>query len=247
MLEKLKSASLLEISVFFLVLNLAIFISSVVLCWALGGLFWKRRIFENWEPIRPVELGAALGSVILNAGVSVAGWALWRAGWIEIRPAGISSTFIDCALMVLAMDLGMYFLHRAAHITTIYQLVHGFHHRHETTNPISLFVLHPIEVIGFGGLMIVFLMIYPTSLGGLLGYLTLNVVFGTLGHSGVEPFPAIMKSIPFLKLVGTSTFHAEHHEHPAYNFGFYTLIWDKLFGTLDPAYEARFSRSPIDP
>ena len=243
MLEKLKSANLLEISAFFLVLNLAIFISSVVACWALGCLFREKRIFDRWEPIRPVEVGAALGSVALNAGVSVAGWALWCAGWIDIRPAGMISSFIDCALMVLAMDLGMYFLHRLAHIPTIYQLIHGFHHRHETTNPISLFVLHPIEVIGFGGLMIVFLMLYPTSLGGLFGYLTLNIIFGTLGHSGVEPFPAALKSIPLLKLVGTSTFHAEHHEHPRYNFGFYTLIWDKLFGTLDPAYEARFSKT----
>ena len=82
-----------------------------------------------------------------------------------------------------------------------------------------------------------------TSLFGLFGYLTLNVIFGTLGHSGVEPLPAAWKSIPFLNLIGTSTFHAEHHEHPRYNFGFYTLIWDKLFGTLDPAYEARFSKS----
>lgn len=247
MLEKLKSAGLLEISAFFLVLNVAIFISSVVLCWTLGCVFRKKRIFDQWEPIRPVELGAALGSVVLNAAVSVAGWTLWRAGWIEVRPVGLASGFIDCALMILVMDLGMYFFHRLAHVPAIYRLIHGFHHRHETTNPISLFVLHPVEVIGFGGLMIGFLMIYPTSLGGLLGYLTLNVLFGTLGHSGVEPFPAVVKSIPFLKLVGTSTFHAEHHEHPAYNFGFYTLIWDKLFGTLDPAYGARFSRSPIDP
>ncbi len=89
--------------------------------------------------------------------------------------------------------------------------------------------------------MIVFLVIYPMSVSGLIGYLTLNVIFGTLGHSGVEPFPVVVKSIPLLRLVGTSTFHAEHHEHPIYNFGFYTLIWDKLFGTLDPEYGSRFA------
>jgi Delta7-sterol 5-desaturase len=76
--------------------------------------------------------------------------------------------------MILAMDLGMYFFHRLAHFPMIYRLIHSFHHRHETTNPISLFVLHPAEVIGFGSLMITFLMIYPTSLGGLLGYLPSN-------------------------------------------------------------------------
>lgn len=243
MLGKLKSLGLQETTLFFLALNLAIFIASVFLCWALGWMFREKRIFDRWEPVRPVELAAAFGSIILNAGISVAGWSLWRAGWIEIRPTGIASSAIDCAVFILVMDLGMYLFHRLAHIPAIYRLVHRFHHRHETTNPISLFVLHPLEVIGFGGLMIAFLTIHPTSLGGLLGYLTLNVLFGTLGHSGVEPFPAVLKSIPFLKFVGTSTFHAEHHEHPAYNFGFYTLLWDKLFGTLDPAYDSRFSQN----
>ena len=89
--------------------------------------------------------------------------------------------------------------------------------------------------------MIIFLMIYTTSLVGLIAYLTLNVLWGTLGHSGVEPFPKFFHTTPGLKLLGTSTFHAEHHEHPTYNFGFYTLIWDRLFGTLDPEYSDRFS------
>ena len=66
------------------------------------------------------------------------------------------------------------------------------------------------------------------------------VAFGTLGHSGVEPFPRSWPRIPLLRLLGTSTFHAEHHEEPAHNFGFYTLIWDQLFGTLDPAYRRRY-------
>jgi sterol desaturase/sphingolipid hydroxylase (fatty acid hydroxylase superfamily) len=90
--------------------------------------------------------------------------------------------------------------------------------------------------------MIVFLAIYPMSPGGLVGYLALNVLWGTLGHSGVEPFPQSFRFIPGINLLGTSTFHAEHHEHPRFNFGFYTLIWDKLFGTLDPEYDARFQR-----
>ncbi|MES2440431.1 MAG: sterol desaturase family protein [Verrucomicrobiota bacterium] len=143
--------------------------------------------------------------------------------------------------MILFMDLGMYVFHRIAHHPRLYPLFHRFHHRHETTNPISLFVLHPVEVTGFGTLMILFLMGYPMTVGGLMAYLTLNVVFGTLGHSGVEPLPRSFQAVPFLRLIGTSTFHAEHHEHRQFNFGFYTLIWDKLFGTLDPEYETRFA------
>jgi sterol desaturase/sphingolipid hydroxylase (fatty acid hydroxylase superfamily) len=41
--------------------------------------------------------------------------------------------------------------------------------------------------------------------------------------------------------IGTSTFHAKHHEHRQFDFGFYKLTWDKRFGTLDPESEARFA------
>ena len=88
--------------------------------------------------------------------------------------------------------------------------------------------------------MIVFLMLYDMSPVALVSYLTLNVVFGTLGHCGVEPFPQVMSRIPLLRLIGTSTFHAEHHEDHRHNFGFYTLIWDQLFGTLEPNYWDRY-------
>ncbi len=225
----------------FLGLNLLVFLSSVGGCWMFGRVFADKRIFDRWEPLAAVELVAAMGAVAINAAVSVGGWVLWKAGWIVLLEKSVAWWVADTLLMVLAMDLGMYVLHRLAHHPVLYRWFHGFHHRHEATNPISLFVLHPLEVVGFGGLMIAFLVVYPMSGVGLIAYLTINVVFGTLGHSGVEPFSQRLRKIPLLNQVGTSTFHAEHHERPRYNFGFYTLIWDQLFGTLDPDYWRRYA------
>jgi len=244
-IELFKERSTLEVFGLFLAINVFIFVSSVVSCWFLGRIFGDKRIFDTWEPLRRGEQMAAFGAVILNTVVSVVGWMIWEAGYIEIRSGSMGRVFLDCTVMLMAMDLGMYVFHRVAHTPLIYQLIHGFHHRHESTNPISLFVLHPLEVVGFGGMMVIFLLVYPMTLIGLCTYLTLNIVFGTLGHSGVEPFPASLRKVPLLKYLGTSTFHAEHHEHPSYNFGFYTLIWDKLFGTLDPDYDQRFSQKRI--
>ena len=242
MLGMLEDASPLEAFVFFLGANIVIFISSIVLCYWLGFQFKGKRIFDRWEPLRPLEVGAALGSIGLNALISILGWWLWKNGLIVIYSTSFYHSIWHCIAMTLFMDLGMYVFHRLAHSPVIFRLVHSFHHRHETTNPISLFVLHPAEVVGFGLLMIVYLLLFPIEITGLMGYLTLNVLWGTLGHSGVEPLPARFGTLPLLKLSGTSTFHAEHHEHPQYNFGFYTLIWDKLFGTLDPEYDKRFKQ-----
>ena len=66
----------------------------------------------------------------------------------------------------------------------------------------------------------------------ILIYLGLNLAFGTLGHVGVEPYPAAWFRWPVLRDLGSSTFHAGHHQDLAVNFGFYTTLWDRLFGTL---------------
>lgn len=242
MLDTLWSATSGQAALFFLIANVLICLGSITLCWAIGKWYSRKRIFDRWESIRAIEIGAVVLTIFLNAAVSVAGWWLWKAGWIDLSPTWVLRGAIDCLVMILAMDFGMYVFHRLAHMPLIYKILHNFHHRHETTNPMSLFVLHPAEVIGFGGLMIGFLILYPMTVTGLIAYLTLNVLFGTLGHSGVEPFPARLRSVPVLKWIGTSTFHAEHHEHPGYNFGFYTLIWDKLIGTLDPEYDTRYAQ-----
>jgi sterol desaturase/sphingolipid hydroxylase (fatty acid hydroxylase superfamily) len=76
-------------------------------------------------------------------------------------------------------------------------------------------------------------------------YLSLNLIFGTLGHVGVEPFPKSWARWRIVRQIGTSTFHAEHHLQRQYNFGFYTLLWDRLFGTMDPRYEQQFETGEV--
>jgi len=246
MLNALKGASPWEAFAFFIVVNAMIFLFSTLLCLALGRLFSKRRIFDRWEPLRPLELAAAMSSIVMNAMISMLGWWLWTRGVIVLATTTLLFSLVNCIAMTLFMDLAMYWSHRLAHTRLVFKHVHAFHHRHETTNPISLFVLHPIEVMGFGSLMIVYLVLVPTDLVGLTAYLALNVLWGTLGHSGVEPLPGGFIRAPLLCLSGTSTFHAEHHERLQYNFGFYTLLWDRVFGTLDPEYEQRFRQQEVD-
>ena len=240
LLDQLAAFSTVQAWVFFALVNLGIFVASISFCGWLGHRFRHRRLFDRWEPFDRAEGLAALFGVFLNVAVSVFGWRLWTLGWIELRPGTWWNVGLDTCVMVLAMDLGMYWLHRLGHLPLFYRWFHAFHHRHEVTNPISLFVLHPLEVLGFGGLMLTFLWVYPMDPVALVAYLTLNVLFGTLGHSGVEPFSHRLPRIPLLRLVGTSTFHAGHHEAPRHNFGFYTLLWDHLFGTLDPGYWRRY-------
>ena len=212
--------------------NVAIFLFSVGLCGLLGYLFRDRPLFDRPQPVTRADLGLACLAVAINTVVAVVGWLLWKAGWIRITHPAWWRTALDLALFVGAMDLGMYLSHRLAHHPWLYRVVHARHHTHAAVNPISLFVLHPLEVLGFGGLMIALLVLLPLSGAAVLAYLTINVLFGTLGHAGVEPFPGAWARLPLVRAIGSSSFHAGHHRTPATNFGFYSTIWDRLFGTL---------------
>jgi sterol desaturase/sphingolipid hydroxylase (fatty acid hydroxylase superfamily) len=177
--------------------------------------------------------------VVLNGGVAVAGWLLWQAGLLHVRRnASAWAVALDVAVLFVAMDVLMYAFHRLAHLRWLYPLIHRTHHRYDRPRPLDLFVLNPAEVLGFGALWLALLYVYPATWGGILIYLGLNLAFGTLGHVGVEPYPAAWLRWPVLRHLGSSTFHAGHHQDLAVNFGFYTTLWDRLFGTLGGPQEA---------
>ena len=216
---------------------------------ALGELVrrtWRARPVVTTPPaITRFELVVAAVTVVLNSAVMLAGWLLFRQGILAVDgSASVLRWLRDALMLVLVMDLAMYALHRLAHHPLAFRWVHGIHHRYDQPRPLTLFVLHPLEVVGFGGLWIAVLCVVPSSLGGMLIYLTVNSVFGIFGHVGVEPMPDGLPRWPVLGWLGTSTFHARHHQAPRGNFGFYTGIWDVLFGTLDGAYRETFGRRP---
>ncbi len=227
--------------------NVAIFWASVWLCGWMWRRFQSQALLHGQRPITRRDVVLSGASVLLNSAVSVVGFVLWKAGWIRLTYPGLGRTAVDVLLFLVAMDFGMYVFHRIAHLRPLFALLHAPHHVHVSTNVLSLFVLHPAEVLGFGGLMILVMMLLPLSGIAVLVYLALNVLWGTLGHAGVEPIPRSLLRAPGLALLGTSTFHAQHHLHPAHNFGFYSVAWDALFGSLDPTYaDWRQSGPPAD-
>jgi sterol desaturase/sphingolipid hydroxylase (fatty acid hydroxylase superfamily) len=142
----------------------------------------------------------------------------------------------DTIILFFAMDFAMYVFHRIAHHPRLYPIIHRTHHRFENPRPLTLFVLNPFETLGFGSLWLLLLVIYPAAWLSIIIYLTLNIVFGLVGHLGVEPMPDRWVDLPLIRTISTSTFHAEHHLDQEHNYGFYTLIWDRLFGTISPDY-----------
>ena len=209
-----------------------------------GELVYRLRPAAHIQPapaaVTRAEVALSALTVLLNVAITCAGLALYRAGVIAL-PRGLSAwVLVDLVVFTLAMDGLMYGLHRVAHLGPIYRLIHRVHHAYDNPTATALYALHPGEVLGFGSLWVVLLCVWDFSLGSVVGYTALNLVFGLVGHLGIEVFPAGWARGPVTGLVSTATFHNQHHASPTHNMGFYTTIWDRWFGTLHPAYEAEF-------
>ncbi len=224
--------------------NVIVFLLAVLLGHLLVAMFRHRPVTHAPEKLESLEIILTVTTVLLNTATTLAGWWLWREGIIRFRTDTGLRAWLDVLVLLLVMDLAMYVLHRIAHIGGLYPLLHKTHHRYDRPRPLTLFVLNPFEAISFGALWLLFICVYDSSWLGMSVYLALNVLFGVIGHLGVEPFPKSWRNLPLLNYVSTSTFHAQHHGDKRYNFGFYTLLWDKLFGTLSPRYAEDFGEMP---
>ncbi len=215
---------------FFLVQNLAVFLGALAFGAAVVRVLPRHRIAREPPAVDAPEVGLAACTVVINAIVTAAGYQLYLWGLLTFREDVGLRFALDALVLLLGMDFLMYWLHRAAHLRWLY-VIHRPHHGYVRPRPLDLFVLSPFEAVSFGGLWLAFLCVYSPSWLAVVLYLTLNVFFGVLGHTGVELLPPSWTRAPVVRWFGSSVFHAGHHADEAHNFGFYTVLWDRLFGT----------------
>lgn len=232
----LQTAPLWQAVLALLAENGVILIAAVVLGeWATRH-YAAQRVSLPADAVDRVQLLVTISTVLFNTLVTVAGLLLWRGCVIRFRSDVGVWALVDVVVLLVVMDFAMYFLHRLAHHPWLFFWMHKLHHNYDRVRPLTLFILNPLENLAFGALWLIVIALYPASWLGMSVYLVLNVAFGTLGHLGVEPFPSQWSRTPLLRNVAGSTFHARHHQDAACNFGFYTLLWDRLFGTLRTDY-----------
>ena len=203
------------------------------------------RLLPDPGRISRLQVWLAGGAIVMNAVVTVVGWGLWRAGIIHLSSDAGIRMLADFVLLLLLMDLLMYAGHAVAHRPRLFPLAHALHHRFVDARPATLYALHPLEILGFGGLWLAALALHAFSVWAIVAYTAVNLVFGIFGHLGVEVLPPAARRSPVFRWIATPTLHAGHHVEPAVNLGFYTSIWDRLFGTLAPDYDQR--RLSADP
>lgn len=66
-----------------------------------------------------------------------------------------------------------------------------------------------------------------------------NTAYAVYGHLGHEILPASWGRHWFGRWINPSVAHNIHHARARYNFGWYSLFWDRCMNTIDPDYEAQ--------
>ena len=161
--------------------------------------------------------------LIINMLVAIPGYLLFKNNHISFTT---EVHFIrDFLLLYFIFDLAMYALHLASHHVWPFKKFHIKHHTHSYFNAISLYVMEPIESLLFGLLLTVCAFLFSLNLYSFLAFIFVNWLLGVIGHLNTTA----TKQPQFF---GNHIFHKTHHQHPNSNYGFYTVIWDKLFGTF---------------
>ncbi|MEO1730190.1 MAG: sterol desaturase family protein [Pseudomonadota bacterium] len=222
---------------------------------AFAGLFvFRRRLASRRIQNKTVtrkqmwrELGWSIASIPVIALTAVLYlWAHSTWGILQFYSGlldyGWLWLIVSMPIAVLIHDFYFYWMHRLVHVTGIFEVVHKVHHGATNPTPLSSFAFHPIEAVleAFGILIVALIIpVHPVILLALALYLQAT---NAMLHLGYEIFPRHWVRHPVLRYLNTPTNHNQHHSTFRYNFGLYTLIWDRLFGTLHPEYEALYER-----
>lgn len=213
-----------------------------------------------WRRLQPVpftraqilrEIGYSLLSVLVFTGVIGLIFALQLAGltqlYFEPGQYGWAWFWLQIPVVLLIQDWYFYWMHRAVHLAPFYDRVHRTHHLSTNPSAFSAFAFHPLEAVLEIGVFVLLVVVMPLHTTALFVAALLSLVYNVYGHLGYEIMPRFIARSPIGAWLNTGAYHNQHHRTYRYNYGLYTVIWDRLHGTLHPKAEALYDRATTSP
>jgi len=155
---------------------------------------------------------------------------------------GRARVAVDAAYMLLGFDVWFYVVHRTMHVVPLlYRTVHKAHHRSTAPTALTSAAFSPLETFLMSMGLLLLLVLRGTissqavALSGLVG-----AIYNMVVHLGIEVFPRWWHSNPVTAQAVCTTFHDVHHAKFTCNYGLYLTTWDRLFGTISPAFDRRY-------
>jgi len=222
-LQALSQYNLLTLFIFFLIENLILILLSVIL--------GKIIEYDNTK-ISKTDCKWVISTLLCNTFITLLGYELYYFGIIKIDfSPSFPSIVFDTLLLIILMDFFMFAFHFLAHHLKWFNPIHRLHHTHVETSVYSLYILHPIETLGFGIIWLITITLLDFNYLSIIIYLILNLLYGIFGHLKKDIFPDFWYKNHLTKWISSTKFHSDHHKNESHNYGFYFTIWDKIFKT----------------
>lgn len=224
--------------------------------WRWGRERLRRARIPAPDRVNAAQIRAEIGhtGVTLLAGMVSAGAlvALHASGMTRLTDAPASPWAIGAWTFggVMFNDAWFYSWHRTLHHPRLFRHIHLVHHRSIDVNPFTSYSFHAVEALLLGAWVVPAAMWLPIPTAALGALQVIGLANNVVAHLGYELFPRWILGVPILRWTQTATFHSLHHTRSHGNFGLHTRIWDRVFGTELPEYEAVFLRrgeAPDDP
>jgi sterol desaturase/sphingolipid hydroxylase (fatty acid hydroxylase superfamily) len=191
------------------------------------------------------EILASLRTVLI---FSVVGFCIALAAQLGLLnvykdPAQLGWAYFafNVAVLIVAHDAWFYWTHRLMHLPRLYRWFHRLHHRSNNPTPWTSYSFDASEAVVNAIYLPLALMLMPSSVLAAFIFTAHMMLRNAIGHCGYEVFPARSDGRPLFDWLTTVTHHDLHHARAGTNFGLYFTFWDRIMGTEDHSYHARFA------
>lgn len=184
------------------------------------------------------EIGYSMLSILTFTAIVGIIILMTRAGWTriytDISQYGWVWFWLQIPVALLIQDLYFYWMHRISHMPPFYERVHKAHHLSTNPSAFAAFAFHPLEAVLEIGIFVAIVVVMPMQTTALILVGLFSLAYNVYGHLGYEVMPRFIAKSPVGYLLNKSAYHNQHHRTYRYNYGLYTVIWDRLHGTLHP-------------
>lgn len=167
----------------------------------------------------------------------------WTQIYDRIDEYGWGYYALTYVMMFFLHDAYFYAIHRLMHHPRLFKSIHLIHHKSTNPSPWTSYAFHPLEAVLETGIIPLIAFAFPAH-GTAIGlFMLFQFVYNVYGHLGYELYPKGFHKTRVGRWVNTSVAHNLHHGRFHGNYGLYTLIWDRLFGTLREDYDETYQRT----
>ena len=162
---------------------------------------------------------------------------------VDFEPVSVWRGLLDIVLILMVYDFGYYLTHRfllhARHdsrfaVLRYFRRVHAVHHQARDPSHIDAYYVHPVET--FMGQELFHLSVLGLGLA-LGGFHVVSVAIASLVYIQMNTFNHVKFAVPGRRYKVLNWISYKHHVHhidmSKGNYATVSLLYDKMFGTLD--------------